>query len=287
MTSTEPHFKTGESIMPSTNRREFLQQAAAGVAGAAAVQFASEAHAAAESERLVVGLIGCGGRGMSLLEYLRKLPNVELAYLADVDENRLSGAMRNPLAMGAKPVKDFREVLDDKSVNGVIVATPDHWHAPAAILACDAGKHVYVEKPCSHNIREGRLLVEAARRNDRVVQRHTPQHQHDDRGGVNLRDGVIGDVLMSKARNIQHRSSIGKQLSDPPPNSTRPGAGRRDDSVSGNAFISWHWWFTGTGDAATTAFTTSTTRWGLGVETHPSRIMGPGGNYFFDDDQEF
>ena len=281
--------------MPQTNRREFLRQTAAGVTGAAAIHLASDARAAAAGDRLLVGLIGCGGRGMSLAGYFRNAPNVELAYLADADQKRLDDAARSSDGKGAKPVKDFREILDDKSVHAVIVATPDHWHAPAAILACDAGKHVYVEKPCSHNIREGRLLVEAARRNDRVVQHGT---QCRSTGMMidavkKLRDGVIGDVLMSKAWNIQRRSSIGKQQpSEPPANLDYDlwvGPATLIPYQENRVHGGWHWWFHfGTGDAGNDGVhDIDYARWGLGVDTHPSRIMGPGGKYFFDDDQEF
>jgi predicted dehydrogenase len=110
-------------------------------------------------------------------------------------------------------------VLDDKTVDAVWIATPDHWHGPAAILACQAGKHVYVEKPCSHNIREGRLMVEAARKHDRVMQvgmqsRSSPTV----REGINLlREGAIGDVLVAKAWNCQKRKDIGHTSPSEPP----------------------------------------------------------------------
>jgi len=281
--------------MAQASRREFLRQTAAGVAGAAAVQFASTAGAAGANDRLVMGLIGCGGRGTGVAEIARRLPNVELAYLADVDQNRLDAAAKSSIGQGATPVKDFREILADRTVDAVIVATPDHWHAPAAILACDAGKHVYVEKPCSHNIREGRLLVEAARRNDRVVQHGTQcrstRMMID--AVAQLRKGAIGDVLVAKAWNIQKRRSIGHEQPVDPPTTLdydtwvgpAPMMPYQDNRVHGG----WHWWYNfGTGDAGNDGVhDIDYARWGLGVDTHPSLIMGPGGKYFFDDDQEF
>src|SRR5205085_11805967 len=118
-----------------------------------------------------------------------------------------------------KQTRDLREVLADKSVDAVIVATPDHWHAPATILACDAGKHVYVEKPASHNLREGRLMVEAARRHRRVVQVGTQSRSvpHVNEAMSLIRDGAIGDVLVSKAWNSQKRSTIGRRKPEPAP----------------------------------------------------------------------
>src|SRR5688572_2593386 len=147
----------------NANRRDFLKASSAGVLAAAALH-AAPASAAA-NDKLVVGLIGCGGRGQHDAGLFRSMPNVEVAYVCDVDDNRRGNAAKSFAVQSARAVSDLRRVLDDKAVDAVIVTTPDHWHSLAAILACDAGKHVYVEKPISHNIREGRLLVEASQRN--------------------------------------------------------------------------------------------------------------------------
>lgn len=280
--------------MSDSSRRDFLRQSAVGVAGVAVAASTSVARGA--DDRIVLGLIGCGGRGVGTLAAVAKsMPNTDLAWLADVDDNRLANAANSSVGQGAKTTKDFREILDDKSVDAVMIATPDHWHAPASILACDAGKHVYVEKPCSHNIREGRLLVEAARRNDRVVQHGTQVRSTSMmiEAVKKLREGIIGDVLIAKAWNIQRRSTIGRgQPGDPP-------AGLDYDNWCGPAPLlpyqenrvhsGWHWWYNfGTGDAGNDGVhDIDYARWGLGVETHPALIMGPGGKYFFDDDQEF
>src|SRR6185312_10141544 len=149
-------------------------------------------------------------------------PQLDLAYVCDVDETRLATAAATAEKLSGKApkaVKDLRRVLDDKSIDAVWIATPDHWHGPATILACDAGKHVYVEKPCCHNIREGRLMIEAARRNKRVVQvgtqsRSTP---HIMQAMERLRQGAIGDVMVAKAWNSQRRGSIGHQKPSAPP----------------------------------------------------------------------
>ncbi len=150
----------------STTRREFLERTSAG-AVAVGLTAGAAFGAGSANDKLVVGLIGCGGRGTHDAGLFKNSPNVEVAYVCDVDKGRLAAAAKR-LGVGAEgAVSDLRRVLDDKSVDAVIVATPDHWHSPASILACDAGKHVYVEKPISHNIRESRLLVEAARRKAR------------------------------------------------------------------------------------------------------------------------
>ena len=155
----------------STSRRRFLAQASAGLAGGlAAVRRGAVGGA---NDRIVVGLIGCGGRGKHDAELFRDTPNVEVAYVCDVDESRRGEAAQMFNLPSDRALGDMRRILDQKSVDAVLVTTPDHWHSLAAILACDAGKHVYVEKPISHNIREGRLLVEAAAQNKVLVQHGT------------------------------------------------------------------------------------------------------------------
>src|SRR5262245_35157063 len=140
-------------------RREFLESATATAAGLAV---ATAAYAQSANEKLTVGLIGCGGRGTHVAGLFKKTPNVKVAYVCDVDESRRQKVAQTLGVESRRVVGDLRKILDDKSVDAVLIATPDHWHSPAAILAVSAGKHVYVEKPISHNIREGRLLVEAA-----------------------------------------------------------------------------------------------------------------------------
>src|SRR6478672_2221093 len=128
-----------------TDRREFLQASAAGVAAAAALSSASS-QAASANDKLVVGLIGCGNRGIHDAGLFKSMPNVELAYVCDVDESRRGNAVTKLGVESRRAVSDMRKILDDKTVDAVVIATPDHWHSPAAILAVNAGKHVYVEK---------------------------------------------------------------------------------------------------------------------------------------------
>ena len=196
------------------NRRQFLAQTGVLAAGTAALSLARPARAAAANEKIVLGLIGPGGMGTSLLKSLAVQPDVELAYVCDVDADRLNRAVKNAETITGKTPKavgDFRRILEDKAVDAVVIATPDHWHAPATILACDAGKHVYVEKPCAHNIREGRLMIEAARRNRCIVQVGTQSRsaEHVRQAMELLRNGAIGEVFVSKAWNSQHPGNIG------------------------------------------------------------------------------
>ncbi len=279
--------------MRPTNRRTFAKQSSFAVAGAPFVAVAPAAIALGANARIGVGVIGCGGRGSGLARAFAAEKDAALVAVCDPDEKRCQKAAK--AAGAARAAGDLRRVLDDRAVDAVVVATPDHWHAPAAILACQAGKHVYVEKPCSHNLREGQMLVGAARKHNRVVQ-HGTQSRSDGlvAGAVKmLRDGLIGDVLVAKAWNVQRRGGIGHaRPSDPP-------AGVDYDMWLGPApsvpfqknrfHYSWHWWYAfGTGDAGNDGVhELDYARWGLGVETLPSRVVGLGGKYYFDDDQQF
>ena len=163
------------------------------------------------NEEVRVALIGCGIRGNAF--------RGRVVAVCDPDENRLARAIAaNELSPG-HAVTDLRRILDDKSIDAVVIATPDHWHAPAAILACQAGKHVYVEKPVSHNLRESQLLQQAAKEYGVVAQHGTQQRSRPFiREAIqSLHEGIIGEVLIAKAWNIQKRKNIGHhQPSNPP-----------------------------------------------------------------------
>src|SRR5262245_50574486 len=280
--------------MPLPERRDFLQNA---VAGAAALAL-SPPTSAADSRKLVLGIIGPGGMGMNHVRALLKRPDVEIAYVCDVDKKRLAdaakavedGSKKAPQAVG-----DMRKVLDDKAVDAVFIATPDHWHAPAAILALDAGKHVYVEKPCSHNIREGRLMADAVKRSGKVLQVGTQSRSTAvvREAMDHLKGGAIGEVLVAKSWNSQLRRSIGKSKpSDPPAHldydtwcGPAPLVPYRSNMLPGI----WRWWHDfGCGDIGNDGVhDIDVAVWGLGATTHPSRVTCLGGKYFFNDDQQF
>ncbi len=279
----------------STNRRQFLQETTLGVATVAALSTTANA---APGNRLVVGVIGPGGMGSNHLKLLSGYADVDVAYVCDVDASRAALAAKlveNAKGTAPKVVTDMRKVFDDKSVDAVFIATPDHWHSPATILACDAGKHVYVEKPCSHNIREGRLMIEAARRNKRIVQVGTQSRSsaHVMKAMQLLKDGAIGDILTAKVWNSQKRRDIGHVQPSTPPKELDY------DTWSGPAPLrpyqanmlpgSWRWFHDfGCGDMGNDGVhNLDIAVWGLGVQTHPSTIAALGGKYFFDDDQQF
>jgi len=224
------------------------------------------------------------------------MPNVEIAALCDVDESILNQRMQQVEASGKKKptaYTDVRKLLEDKSVDVISIATPNHWHSLIGIWACQAGKDVYVEKPCSHNIFEGRQLVSAAGKYNRIV-----QHGTNSRSGVavreavaKMREGVIGDVYMARGLCFKWRDSIGRKPEEPVP------AGVHYDLWTGPAPLhaftrnrfhyNWHWfWDYGNGDIGNQGIhEMDIARWGLGVK-YPTRVSAMGGHFMFDDDQQ-
>ena len=279
-------------------RRQFLNRTAVLGVGTVAMSITRRTHAAEANNKIVLGIIGPGGMGTNLLKSFAAQPDVAVAWVCDPDSERAAKAAQTAEQISGKrpkTEKDLRRVLEDKSVDAVIIATPDHWHAPATILACEAGKHVYVEKPCSHNIREGRLMIQAARRHRRVVQAGTQSRGtlHVRRAMDLLHGGAIGEVLVAKAWNSQHRGSIGRAKPSEPPShldfdlwiGPAPFVPYQSNLLPGV----WRWWYAfGTGDMGNDGVhDLDLARWGLGVETHPTTISAVGGKYFYDDDQQF
>jgi len=270
--------------MTDSSRRSFLKQA--GI-GAAVTGWSPSLQAAGANDRIRWGIIGCGQRGRWFFD--------DADYVCDPDKKRLAIAAEKSGVDSAHAVTDFRRILDDPSIDAVVIAAPDHWHAPAAIMACEAGKHVYVEKPCSHNFREAQQLLEAARRNKVVVQHGTQQRSRPFtiEAIAKLHDGIIGDVLVAKAWNIQRRDNIGfgKPGATPAEVDYDMWVGPAEwNPFQANRFHSdWHWWYNfGTGDIGNDgAHEIDYARWGLGVDTLPSRAVALGGKYYFDDDQQF
>jgi len=281
-----------------TPRRQFIKSSSASISALATVHLTSGLRAASPNDKVSLGIIGPGGMGRNHIGNLNKRKDVHIAFVCDPDSNHQAKAanmVESGTGIKPKQLGDMREMLEVKSVDAVFIATPDHWHAPAAILAAEAGKHVYVEKPCSHNVREGRLMIEAARRNRRVMQVGTQSRstRHVQRAMELLHNGAIGRVLVAKAWNSQKRSSIGKAKPGAPPAyldfDTWLGPAPKVSYQSNMLHGIWRWWHAfGTGDMGNDGVhDLDIARWGLGVTTHPSRIAALGGKYFFDDDQQF
>jgi predicted dehydrogenase len=270
------------------NRRYFFPTAMA-LAGALR-------RAPAASDKINIVLMGVRGRGRGLTRAFCEQKDVNVLHVCDVDSNVVgeafkiiedSGRKRPPLSA------DIRRCLDDKSVDAVVMGTPIHWHAPGTILACGAAKDVYVEKPVSHNIREGRAMAEAARRNRRIVQAGTqlPSLPVTQAFQAYVESGKLGRILMAKAWNVQLRRNIGHKEDEPVP------AGVEYDIWTGplpklpfnrNRFhstVNWHWHY-GAGDIGNDGVhQLDMARRALGVGL-PTRVSGMGRKLYFDDDQQ-
>src|SRR5262245_31355351 len=278
--------------MPKKTRRSFIKNAALGITTAAILN-RSSLRASSTSERVRLGVIGCGNQGGNHIKVLSGLKDAHLAYVADIDGQRLATAVSE--SNGAKGVTDFRRILDDRTIDGVTIATPDHWHVPAALLALEAGKHVYVEKPCCHNIREGQLLRAAVNKHGKIMAHGTQSRSSPsiNQAITLLRDGLIGEVLLAKCWNWQMRKDIGHKNPSPAPSgvdyNTWVGPAEWMPFQANRFHYDWHWWHNfGCGDFGNDGIHEfDYALWGLGVETHPAKVSAAGGKYFFDDDQEF
>jgi len=266
------------------NRRYFLGTA-----------LAAAQRAAGAGGDVRLGVIGVGGRGRALIRTCQRAPGAKVVHLCDVDQANLERGVKQAADAGFTSVRqcaDMRRLLEDKDVDAVLIATPDHWHGPATILACAAGKDVYVEKPVSHNIREGRLMVEAARKHKRIVQAGTQSRSRPSTiKAIQLaRSGRIGNVLMAKAWNSQRRRNIGHKADGPVPPGvdydTWVGPAEMIPFNENRFHYNWHWhWNFGTGDLGNDgAHQVDMARWALGVEA-PVRVSGMGKKYYFEDDQ--
>lgn len=256
--------------MARVSRREFLGSAAAVVGAAAAANGASS-----PSETVNVAVVGCG-RGRSVARWFTRVPSSRVVAICDVDEERGRTACAGlESASGTRPeyIVDYRGLLDRKEIDAVAVATPDHWHSPLTIFACQAGKDVYVEKPLSHNVREGRLAVESARKYGRIVQHGTQLRAapHYKEAWKLLADGIIGKVLMVKAINNQRRRRRPHSEDEPVPKGVHYdlwlGPAKKRPFNRNHFHNGWHWlWEYGTGDLGNDGVhQVDLGRWALGL----------------------
>jgi predicted dehydrogenase len=278
----------------SVSRRQFFGASAGSAVALASGPLLAQANAL-PSQRVTVGIMGLN-RGMQVATALEKQPGVAIKYVCDVDAKRAEQAKAELERRGEQrplAIADFRRILDDSDVDALFCEAPNHWHGPATILACAAGKHVYVEKPCSHNPWEGEQMVAAARNHDRAVQmgvqrRSTP--------GVieaiaKLRQGIIGNVYCARGWYNNARTSLGIGKPANPPAALDfglwQGPAPRLPYYDNRIHYNWHWfWHWGNGELGNNGVhALDLCRWGLNVE-FPSLVVSSGGRYRYHDDQQ-
>jgi predicted dehydrogenase len=265
--------------------------------GTLAVAAAGRAtRSVAASEKVVFAHVGLGGRGSDLFRGFARRPDVEIAYLADVDLRRLAPRVEEATSLTSKTpraVQDFRRMLDDKSVDAVVIATPDHWHALATVLACQAGKDVYVEKPTSHSIWESRKMVDAARKHSRIVQCGTQNRSapYVQQAIDHIAGGKLGEVHLVKVYNSKPRSAIGKRADTPVPEGVDynmwlgPAPMRPFNENHFHAAWNWFWRYSGGDITNDGVHQLDMARWVID-RPYPRSVCASGGIHVFKDDQE-
>jgi predicted dehydrogenase len=280
--------------MSSLDRRDFLHASAASVASLSALTAAGAADK--PNEKITLAVMGVRGRGRDLIRGFSALDNVEISYICDPDESMLANALKtvNPRQKREpKTEKDVRKILEDKDVTALVVAAPDHWHALATVWACQAKKHVYCEKPASHNLVEGRRMVEAARKYERVVQIGTQRRSGAQWASARefVRAGKLGKVPFARTCIAGNRKSIGKKADGTAPAGVDYGlwlGPAPERPFNPNRFhYNWHWfWDYGTGEIGNNGIhCLDMVRFLLDLDA-PERITAGGGKYFYDDDQQ-
>ncbi|HVI43690.1 MAG TPA: Gfo/Idh/MocA family oxidoreductase [Chitinophaga sp.] len=286
--------------MTNNSRRGFIKTAMKGAAvasvGGILPSFSARSYAAiiGANERVRVAMMGVNSRGLALANSFAGLPDCEVMFVCDVDSRAAakcidSVTQRQHRKPEARP--DFRKALEDKHLDALVVAAPDHWHAPAAILASSAGKHVYLEKPASHNPQEGEWLVAASAKYKNVIQMGNQRRSWPNvAAAINeLRAGAIGRPYFAKGWYTNNRPSIGKGKEVPVPawldyelwQGPAPRRAFQDNLVHYN----WHWfWHWGTGEALNNGtHMMDLARWGLDVD-YPTSVSSIGGRYRYQDD---
>ena len=284
-------------MTPPMNRREFMKHSAVSGIGLGVLGMPNLARHRNAAETVSVAVMGVNSRGAALAESFARASGAEVIAVCDVDmraTDETVAAVANLQDHAPRGLTDFRRTLDDPNVDALVIAAPDHWHMPAALMALQAGKHVYLEKPCSHNPREGELLVEAEAKYGLVMQMGNQQRSAPESIEVisEIHGGLIGRAYYARAWYANTRGPIGRGRQAPVPQwldyelwqGPAPRTPYRDNVIHYN----WHWfWRWGTGEVNNNGtHEIDVCRWALGVE-YPARVTSSGGRYHYDDDWEF
>jgi predicted dehydrogenase len=277
------------------NRRTFIKKTALGTAGVTvgltAVSARSHARIMGANDRINMAIIGVRSRGKGLLSSFSALheEGVFIKTICDTDtaffDEAVKMAAENQQGKEPGTEQDLRRVFEDEEIDAVAMATPNHWHALGTVWACQAGKHVYVEKPSSHNVFEGRKMLEASRKYNKVVQVgfQTRSSSTVRRAIAFLHEGGIGDVYMARGLCFKPRDSFGMAEDGEPPATLDydlwlgPASYRQYNEKKGH--YNWHWhWDTGNGDTGNQGpHQFDIARWGLNKKVHPVRVQSMGG----------
>jgi predicted dehydrogenase len=285
-----------------TKRREFIKTAAMGAAtislGGILPGFSAKSYGniLGANERINVAAMGVNSRGHAVSGNFARQENCQVLHVCDVDTRAMekcTAAVEKIQKQKPKATGDFRKALEDKDVDALVVTAPDHWHAPAAILACKAGKHVYLEKPCSHNPEEGELVVKAAKKYNRVIQMGNQRRSWPNviAGIKEVHNGTIGRPYFAKTWYTNNRPSIGVGKTTAVPGWLNyelwQGPAPRQPFKDNVIHYNWHWfWNWGTGEALNNGtHMVDLARWGLQVD-YPTKVTSVGGRYRYDDDWE-
>ncbi len=283
--------------MQEPNRRKFLKASATVAAGATLLTSPAVARPLGANQRVRVGLLGLGGRMRSHVTSLAEMANenVEIAAICDCDQKKLDGAEKTYPELAGKRLTrytDMRKMFEDKSIDAVSITLGDRWHALSTIWACQAGKHVYVEKPGTHNLFEGRQMVAAARKYGRMVQHGTQNRSSPNimEGIRKLKEGILGDLYMARGIDYKIRGNLGRITPSPVPEGLDwskwlgPKAMRPYSQFSHRR---WYWLL----DLSSGCFANQAVheldiiRWGLGLNSHPTFVTATGGKYVHEDDR--
>ncbi|MGN6617692.1 MAG: Gfo/Idh/MocA family protein [Ilyomonas sp.] len=274
------------------NRRNFIKNTSLATAGITVLNFPVFGKNA-PSNKVVLAVMGVNSRGSYLAKSFSSLPNVEVAYICDVEDHAIQNGLDALKDAPRKPsvVKDIRKLATQKDFDALLIAAPDHWHTPAAILGVQNGKHVYVEKPCGHDPSEGELISQAYKKYGKHIQMGNQRRSMPTliKGVKDVQNGIIGKVYFAKAWYANNRRSIGygKQVPVPPTLDYElwQGPAPRKPYQDNLIHYNWHWfWNWGTGEACNNGtHEIDCCRWFLGVD-YPSKVTSAGGRYAFKDD---
>jgi len=287
----------------ANSRRNFIKRTTAAsvglTLGGILPGFSSKSYARipGANEKIRVSVMGVNSRGKALAASFAQQENCEVAHICDVDSRAIESCLleleKYNSGYKRKGFRDFRESLQDKDIDALVIAAPDHWHAPAALIAMQAGKNVYVEKPCSHNPNEGEILVQAASRYGKAIQMGNQRRSFPNviQGIQEIKNGAIGRAYFGRGWYTNNRGPIGVGNESAVPDwldwelwqGPAPRKSYRDNLVHYN----WHWlWHWGTGEALNNGtHMVDLLRWGLGVD-YPVKVSSNGGRYRYNDDWE-